>query len=1043
MDFVILGSLEVIEGGRPLPLGGVKQRALLAILLLHANEVVSRDRLIEGIWPGRLPAGPTQTLDTYVSRLRKLLGPDRILRRADGFALTVAPQELDLNRFEDLAVRGEFAKALAVWRGPALADLRFEPFASAEAERLEERRLDVLEERIEADLRTRRGVELVSELERLVREHPMRERLVGQLMLALYRAGRQAAALEEYRRAKRRLSEELGLEPGPQLQELERRILEHDPSLGKPLSGSRQPERRLRRVPIAVALLLAAGAAAAIVTVTRWAPASSATQARTSRLLAVPIGSQIISGTAVLPAAPNTIGSASGSLWLADAKDQSVLQVDPSSDAIVDRIPVGGEPGSLVAGGGAVWVASTLGGTIERLDPASETISQTIRLGQESTTAIAFRLGSVWVADATDDALIELDAKTGTAKRTVRLNVRPTSLVVSNRAIWVADDDAGSVSEVDLPSGQTAATIHVGNGPVALVLGAGALWVANNLDSTVSRINPETGAVVATIPVGSGPASLAFSGGALWVANEYSGTVSRIDPRRNAVTATLRVGGTPIALAGVSGRLWVGAGPEADVPHRGTLRLAWSIQPLSIDPAIYAQAAPAQFTTLAYDTLVTFARTDGPGGLQLVPDLALAVPSPTGDGRTYAFRLRPGIRYSDGRLLRASDFLRTFERLYRVNSPGIDYYTAIVGARACGHDPMRCDLSHGVVADDRAGTVVFHLTRPDPDFLFKLTEYGFSAPLPRGVPEHDAGYRPLPGTGPYEISLATTREIRFVRNPFFREWSHSAQPAGIPDSIVWTFPSGREQTIREVESGRTDWTLEFTSQRQTRAIRTRDPSLLRANPLFGVDFIPLNTHVAPFDDVRVRRALNFAIDRRKILQMYGGSFVAAPTCQPLTPGLAGYQRYCPYTVDPSADGAYHGPDLARAQRLVAASGTRGDRVDVWGATDQGVVPPQEAFYIGRVLRSLGYRVQVHLHVRFASITMSMRRRIQLSVDGDWVPDYPSPSSYLSHFFGCNGGYSNGYVCNRGLDTEMAHALALQLSNPEAAAALWRRVDHPN
>jgi DNA-binding SARP family transcriptional activator len=119
MDFVILGSLEVIEGGRSLPLGGVKQRALLAILLLHANQVVSRDRLIEGIWTGRLPAGPMQTLDAYVSRLRKLLGPDRILRRADGFALTVAPQELDLDRFEDLAFRGEFAEALAPGAGTA------------------------------------------------------------------------------------------------------------------------------------------------------------------------------------------------------------------------------------------------------------------------------------------------------------------------------------------------------------------------------------------------------------------------------------------------------------------------------------------------------------------------------------------------------------------------------------------------------------------------------------------------------------------------------------------------------------------------------------------------------------------------------------------------------------------------------------------------------------------------------------------------------------------------------------------------------------
>jgi peptide/nickel transport system substrate-binding protein len=168
--------------------------------------------------------------------------------------------------------------------------------------------------------------------------------------------------------------------------------------------------------------------------------------------------------------------------------------------------------------------------------------------------------------------------------------------------------------------------------------------------------------------------------------------------------------------------------------------------------------------------------------------------------------------------------------------------------------------------------------------------------------------------------------------------------------------------------------------------------------------------------------------------------VATPTCQPLVPGLAGYRRYCPYTIVPSGDGAYNGPALTRARRLVAESGTRGARIDVWGATDEVVVPPQEAFYVGRILRELGYRVHVH-SVRFASITEALRRRIQLSVDGDWVPDYPAASSYLPPFFGCDGGTGNGYVCNRTLDAEMTHALGLQLSSPDAAAALWRRVDH--
>jgi peptide/nickel transport system substrate-binding protein len=469
------------------------------------------------------------------------------------------------------------------------------------------------------------------------------------------------------------------------------------------------------------------------------------------------------------------------------------------------------------------------------------------------------------------------------------------------------------------------------------------------------------------------------------------------------------------------------------------LILASSTQPTSIDPAVYAQASATQFTGLAYDTLVTFAKTSGPNGLRLVPDLALQVPAPTAGGTTYSFRLRPGIRYSDGRPLRANDFRRTFERLFRVGSPGVDDYAAIVGADECRRHPDGCDLSDGVVTDDRARTVVFHLSKLDPDFLFRLTDFGFSAPLPAGVPQRNAGYRPLPGTGPYRIAAASKQEIRFVRNPFFREWSHAAQPAGSPERIVWRFSTSHEQTIRWVASGRADWTFDLISPAELRTIRTRSPAQLHSNPIFAVEFLPLNTHLSPFDDRRVRQALNFAIDRRKIAQMYGGPFVAAPTCQPLVPGLSGYRRYCPYTLHPTADGAYHGPDLARAKRLVAESGTRGERIDLWGATDEFVIPRRETPYVASVLRSLGYRVRVHL-TRIGSITTAMRRRHQISTDGDWLPAYPAPSSYMLPFFSCGGGLSNGYVCNPALDAEMARALSFQLSNRRMVSALWTRVD---
>ena len=241
MDFRLLGPLEASEQDRPLPLGGVKQRSLLAILLLNANELVSSDRLIDQLWGGSPPATASKSIQVYVSRLRKSLGEGRIATHPPGYILRASPGELDLARFEQLAAEasrgppasaaGKLREALALWRGPALADLAYESFAQVEVARLEEMRLSVLEQRIDADLALGRHAELIGELEALVARHPLRERLRCQLMLALYRSARQAEALDAYRAARRELSEELGLEPCAELQRLEQAILQHDPAL--------------------------------------------------------------------------------------------------------------------------------------------------------------------------------------------------------------------------------------------------------------------------------------------------------------------------------------------------------------------------------------------------------------------------------------------------------------------------------------------------------------------------------------------------------------------------------------------------------------------------------------------------------------------------------------------------------------------------------------------------------------------------------------------------------------------------------------------
>ena len=254
MDFRILGPLEVDDGGRAIPIVGGRQRALLAILLIHANEPVSADELIDVLWGDHPPASPRKGLQVQVSRLRKALGEGatRLVTRPNGYLLQLEPGELDLDRCERFARQGREAlasedrtraaeqlrEALRVWRGPALAEFAFESFAQGEIGRLEELRLAVLEDRIDADLACGRHTELVGELEALVLEHPLRERLRRQFVLALYRGGRQAEALEAYRAARETLIDELGLEPTPALRELEQAILTHDPGLRAPEAPS-------------------------------------------------------------------------------------------------------------------------------------------------------------------------------------------------------------------------------------------------------------------------------------------------------------------------------------------------------------------------------------------------------------------------------------------------------------------------------------------------------------------------------------------------------------------------------------------------------------------------------------------------------------------------------------------------------------------------------------------------------------------------------------------------------------------------------------
>ncbi len=589
----------MIRGQQVLPLGSPKQRALLGLFLVHANEALPRERLIEELWGDAPPRTVKAVLNVYLSRLRRLFaegtGEQLLLTHAAGYVLSVRPEGLDARRFETLLERGrrELASgdaegasstlhdALALWRGPPLADVAFEPFAQSEIARLEELRLTGLEARIEADLALGRHDSLVAELETLVAAHPYREGLRVQLMLALYRRGRQAEALETYRRARRTFSDELGIEPGPRLQELEQAILRHDPSLeahgpqarrsgeGESIETVPQRPRFLSRRTVSLAAALMLAIVAALVAAARY--------------------------------------SSGGSLEPFVLAGDSVAVIDPGTDTIVGEIPVGDRPTGPAVGEGSVWVGNRDDNTLLRIDPKSLDV-RTIGLGVEPI-GVEVGAGSVWVLS--DQALLRVDPAINDVVATVPLppaiGAGPWShLEVGANAVFVCScGSPGGVVRVD-PA--TTSVVTVQRGPIwGTAYGEGALWAITGWEqNTIERIDPETNAVE-SIPLGrlgetSGwryrmavaegttwllaPASLwrvdsttgrflgsvplphseggsiATGDGAVWIANS-EGVVLRIDADSQAVVKTIPLGTLVYpaengdALAVGEGSVWV------------------------------------------------------------------------------------------------------------------------------------------------------------------------------------------------------------------------------------------------------------------------------------------------------------------------------------------------------------------------------------------------------------------------------------------------------------------------------------------------------
>ncbi len=1060
MELHLLGTVQATLDGRPIPLGATKQRAVLVMLALQANATVSVDRLVDGLWGELPPATAPKMVQLYVSQLRRLLAGDgaEIVTHGRGYELRLSPEAIDASRFERLvdeaarspeAPNGAARDALALWHGAALADVAGEPFAAAEIRRLEELWLRASELAVEGDLAAGRNDEALAQLERLIAEHPLRERLHAQRMLALYRSGRQAEALEAYAAARRRLVDDVGVEPSAELRELQERILRQDPSLRQePAPAEAKPAEQMppaTRAPPARPtarrrLLLAAGAAAlvaiAVFAITRLTGPDALSGLGEDAVGVIDPGAAAITAQYRIGSDPGAVAVGAGSVWVASPRGGTVSRIHRETDRL-ETIDAGADPTALAFGGGSLWVGGGDDGAVTQVDPGANRVVQRIPVGN-GLRALAVGHGALWAATALDGEVVRIDLRSGRVTRRVAVGGQPAALATGAGSVWAAGEESGTVTRIDPRSGDVIAGIAVGNGPAAVAVGLGAVWVANRQDGTVSRIDPATDHVTETVPTGGAPVALTIADHAMWVA-DAGGAVLRLDPGTRTITDTVRTGSTPAGLAAVDGSIWVTAVAPPAAHRGGTLRVggAFDMDPASGGLDVSGIAA----LQLAYEGLVDYRRAGGAAGARLVGDLAADVPKPTDGGRRYVFRLRRGLRYSDGTPVRAVDVRSSMERAWAVRGDsGVPFPDAIEGAARCRKAPRSCDLSRGIVVDERAATVTIRLSRRDPEPPQKLASPMLSV-VPSATPRRPLAGRPPPGTGPYRVdSVVPGRRVVLTRNRYFGARGPDGRRQGLVDRVEMTTGGEREQ-IAAVERGRLDLASVFEATApQLAALRTRLGTRVRSAPAAFTEYAWLNVKAAPFDDLRVRRALNLAVNRARVVSLTGGPDAGSPACQLLPPGLPGYRPICPYTVVPSPAGTWTAPDRAEARRLVAASGARGTPVEVWGWAPRRDV----ARHLVTVLRELGFRSRLRVFGDLGKIEdadVNGRQRPQIGVDG-WIADYPEPAAFLNSLISCNGftadrGIPNlSRFCDPSIDSAIGRARA---AGPDAGAA-WQRIE---
>jgi YVTN family beta-propeller protein len=707
-----------------------------------------------------------------------------------------------------------------------------------------------------------------------------------------------------------------------------------------------------------------------------------------------------VTGQVPVGARPEAIAFGAGGLWVSNLDDETVSHVDPAT-LTVKAIKIPDAVSGLAAGRDAVWAVSDPPaqdfGFLRRIDPRFNRVTKTLRLRADAFLAdpatVTVVRDAVWVG--TDWGSLRRVHPSGSVIATVEPGNSPAAIAGGAGAVWVTDPRANNVARVDLATNLVSISpIPVGNGPSAVAVGARAIWVADRDDDAVVRIDPGT-SVTNEIPVGRSPTGVEVGYGAVWVANSRDGTVSRIDPKTNKVT-TIAVGGSPQKIAVGGGRVWVSVQhfvlPAATARTGGAVRINSQTPIDFLDPAL-SSSWSIEYATCA--KLLNYPDRPAAAGSRLEPEVAAGLPTRSADGKTYSFTIRPGFRFSppSNEPVTARTFKFTIERALspKIDSPAKDYAADIVGAKA--YEAGKIPHIAGVTV--RRDRLIIRLTQSAPDPLNRIS-LPFFCPVPRDTPVDLAGAEFVSSAGPYYIASYTPGEGAVLkRNPNYR----GSRPHHL-DEIDYTFGVSKEQSLKEIEHGEADFAADGVpaeaAERLARRYGPDSPAAKAGRQRYFVNselvtaWLALNTSRSLFSDARLRRAVNYALNRRAIARI--GAILepdrpATPTDQLLPKGIPGFRdaRIYPFA-----------PDLAKAKTLARGRGGHGILY-----TCNTLRCRQAAQVVQANLKPIG----IDLEVRYFPAGELLQQRVTTrgepfdAATVGWGADYPDPANFLNLFYG--------------------------------------------